>query len=184
MLALAPVETFGSVCRQVRLARGLSQVEVAKRGDVFQSRISEIERDAYSPGLELAQGVARGLGIKLSALIAICEGDATVDQVVKNAARGAPIPEVSFEGESVDPQLAAMARKLGYQVLRAVEELLRAGAARHQTGNSIPAEGEEGRVTPASQVVPRWSESEFNNTMLLNISKKIQEQDPAVGIGL
>jgi len=137
MLALAPVETFGSVCRQVRLARGLSQVEVARRGDVFQSRVSEIERDAYSPGLELAQGVARGLGIKLSALIAICEGDATVDQVVKNAAGGAPIPEVSFEGEGVDPQLAAMARKLGYQVLRAVEELLRAGAvgAKAQTAS-------------------------------------------------
>lgn len=138
MLALAAVETFGSVCRQVRLARGLSQVEVARRGEVFQSRVSEIERDAYSPGLELAQGVARGLGVKLSGLIAICEGDATVDQVVKNAAAGSPVPEVSFEGDGVDPQLAAIARKLGYQVLRAVEELLRAGAAGAKATASRP----------------------------------------------
>ncbi len=60
----------------MRIARkGFSQMEGGRSAaDIHQSRVSEIERDSYSPGLELAQSIANGLDVNLSDMIAVCEG--------------------------------------------------------------------------------------------------------------
>ena len=65
----------------MRVARGKTQTQVAEAAGLFQSRVSEIERDAYSPGLELAESLARGLDAPLSDLIAVCEGRLSVEKV-------------------------------------------------------------------------------------------------------
>ena len=51
---LARVKSFGVVCREIRTASGLSQKEVADGGGLDQSRVSEIERGRYLPGLDMA----------------------------------------------------------------------------------------------------------------------------------
>ena len=68
------VKSFGAVCREVRTGAGLTQKEVAQAGDLEQSRVSEIERGRYTPGLDLAARLAKGLGVPLTELVARWEG--------------------------------------------------------------------------------------------------------------
>jgi transcriptional regulator with XRE-family HTH domain len=74
---VAPVKSFGSVCRDLRDAAGLSQKQVAEAGGLEQSRVSEIERDKYLPGLDLAVRLAHGLGVTLTDIVSRWEGTAT-----------------------------------------------------------------------------------------------------------
>src|ERR1700738_2773745 len=69
-----PVRSFGGVCRGIRTANGLSQKEVADAGGLDQSRVSEIERGRYLPGLDIAMRVAKGLGVTLTEIVAQWEG--------------------------------------------------------------------------------------------------------------
>lgn len=73
---VATVKSFGTVCRDLRIAAGLSQKEVAESGGLEQSRVSEIERDKYLPGLDLAVRLARGLGVTLTDIVSRWEGTA------------------------------------------------------------------------------------------------------------
>jgi transcriptional regulator with XRE-family HTH domain len=67
---LTSVKAFGGVCRALRTANGLSQKEVAEAGGLDQSRVSEIERGRYLPGLDMAMRLAKGLGVTLTELVA------------------------------------------------------------------------------------------------------------------
>lgn len=124
--------TFGWVCQRIRLARGLSQVDVAKRAGVHQARVSEIERDAYSPGLDQAQRIADGLGVNLSDMLAVREGHLDIDVFIADI-EGIPIPgDLRFmapkktnPSKTEGSELEAFARKLGYEVLRALDEVRR-----------------------------------------------------------
>ena len=69
-----PVKSFGGVCRGIRTANGLSQKEVAEAGGLDQSRVSEIERGRYLPGLDMAMRLAKGLGVTLTEIVAQWEG--------------------------------------------------------------------------------------------------------------
>jgi ribosome-binding protein aMBF1 (putative translation factor) len=71
---LTPVKSFGSVCRGIRTANELSQKEVVAAGGLDQSRVSEIERGRYLPGLDMAMRVAKGLGVTLTEIVAQWEG--------------------------------------------------------------------------------------------------------------
>jgi transcriptional regulator with XRE-family HTH domain len=62
------------VCREFRTAAGLTQKDVGEAGDLEQSRVSEVERGRYVPGLDLATRLAKGLGVSLTELVAGCEG--------------------------------------------------------------------------------------------------------------
>jgi transcriptional regulator with XRE-family HTH domain len=68
------VKSFGVVCRETRAEAGLTQKDVAEAGDLAQSRVSEIERGRYTPGLDLAARLAKGLGVPLTELVARWEG--------------------------------------------------------------------------------------------------------------
>lgn len=68
------MKSFGGVVRAIRTANGLSQKEVADAGGLEQSRISEIERGRYLPGLDMALRLASGLGVTLTAMVAQWEG--------------------------------------------------------------------------------------------------------------
>jgi transcriptional regulator with XRE-family HTH domain len=69
-----PLKSFGGVCRGIRTANGLSQKEVADAGGLDQSRVSEIERGRYLPGLDMAMRLAKGLGVTLTEVVAQWEG--------------------------------------------------------------------------------------------------------------
>ncbi len=72
--SVPPVRSFGGVCRGIRTANGLSQKEVADAGGLDQSRVSEIERGRYLPGLDMAMRLAKGLGVTLTEVVAQWEG--------------------------------------------------------------------------------------------------------------
>src|ERR1700719_80901 len=69
-----PGKSFGGVCRGIRTGNGLSQKEVAEAGGLDQSRVSEIERGRYLPGLDMAMRLAKGLGVTLTEIVAQWEG--------------------------------------------------------------------------------------------------------------
>src|ERR1700680_4198610 len=80
-----PVRSFGGGCGGIRRANGLSQKEVAEAGGLDQSRVSEIERGRYLPGLDMAMRLAKGLGGTLTEGVAQWEG--TGADVVPGGAR-------------------------------------------------------------------------------------------------
>ena len=120
--------TFGEVCRAVRVARGLSQVQTAEAADIHQSRISEIERDTYSPGLDQARKLAHGLGVNLSDLIAVCEGSLTVEELTDALELPEGVSLVGRRRKSQAPgkDITARAQRLGFEVLRVVDEVMQA----------------------------------------------------------
>jgi transcriptional regulator with XRE-family HTH domain len=81
------VRSFGGVVRAIRTASGLSQKEVADAGGLDQSRISEIERGRYLPGLDMAVRLAAGLGVTLTEMVAQWEGPQGAAQASAGSAR-------------------------------------------------------------------------------------------------
>ncbi len=61
--------SFGRAVRREREKLRLSQEDFAERADVHRTYISSIELGKVSVGLEVANGLARALGIRLSELI-------------------------------------------------------------------------------------------------------------------
>jgi transcriptional regulator with XRE-family HTH domain len=131
------VRGFGEVCRQVRLARGKTQTQVAEDAGLFQSRVSEIERDAYSPGLELAEALARGLDAHLSDLLAVCEGRLAVEKVARVGEGMAPRAERGERTKSIE--LGTVARRLAFEVVKATEELLASSTSGTTKKSQTPA---------------------------------------------
>jgi putative transcriptional regulator len=63
---MSPVPPKGRVhnrIRELRLAAGLSQQELADRAGVTRQTINAIEQEKYSPTLELAFRLAREFGV-------------------------------------------------------------------------------------------------------------------------
>jgi transcriptional regulator with XRE-family HTH domain len=61
--------TFGPAVRREREKQGLSQEAFAERADVHRTYISSIELAKVSVGLEVANGLAGALGMRLSELV-------------------------------------------------------------------------------------------------------------------
>lgn len=64
---------FGSLIRKRRKANGLSQEALAERADIHHTHVGLIERGQRNASLDVADRVARALGLPLSALIAEAE---------------------------------------------------------------------------------------------------------------
>jgi transcriptional regulator with XRE-family HTH domain len=61
--------TFGLAVRREREKLGVSQEAFAEQADVHRTYISSIERGKVNIGIEVANGIATALGMKLSELI-------------------------------------------------------------------------------------------------------------------
>ena len=59
---------FGERVRELRLARGLSQEELAFRADIHRTYLSDIERGKRNPALRNIAAIADALGVSLSEL--------------------------------------------------------------------------------------------------------------------
>ncbi len=59
---------FGKRLKELRLARGLSQEELAFRVGVHRTYLGGIERGERNPSLRNLAAIAKGLGISLSEL--------------------------------------------------------------------------------------------------------------------
>lgn len=61
---------FGNQVRELRLARGLSQEELAFRAGVHRTYLGGIERGERNPSLKNISAIAEALGITLADLFA------------------------------------------------------------------------------------------------------------------
>ena len=60
---------FGKKVREMRLSKGLSQGDVARRLNLYRSYISGIERGVRNPSLKVVEKIAKALGVKVNDLI-------------------------------------------------------------------------------------------------------------------
>lgn len=65
--------TFGPLVKKHRLAKKLSQEALAEKADVHPTCIGLLERGQRTPGIDVAERIAKALGRKLSQLIAQAE---------------------------------------------------------------------------------------------------------------
>lgn len=65
--------TFGRAVRRERERLGMSQEDFAERANVHRTYISSIELGKVSVGIEVANGLAVALGMRLSQLITRAE---------------------------------------------------------------------------------------------------------------
>ena len=75
-MAVAPSigSLFGARVREIRNKRGLTQVELAERCGVPQSRISAIENGSRVPNIETVLRLAKALGCKVTTLMSVFDG--------------------------------------------------------------------------------------------------------------
>jgi len=63
-------QRIGKVLKKLREQKGLSQLELAKRADVAQAYISEMEAgDKKNPGIETLRKLAKALGVPVTELL-------------------------------------------------------------------------------------------------------------------
>jgi transcriptional regulator with XRE-family HTH domain len=65
--------TFGPLVKKHRLAKKLTQEVLAEKADVHPSYIGLLERGLRVPGIDVAERIAKALGLKLSLLIGEAE---------------------------------------------------------------------------------------------------------------
>ena len=63
-------KTLGAVLKQRREAKGLSQLDLAKRAKVSQGYLSDLEaRQKKNPGIETLRRIAKALGVPVTELL-------------------------------------------------------------------------------------------------------------------
>ena len=66
---MLPRERFGANLRRLRVAAGLTQMELGNRCDMQNSVISRYERGLRDPQLEAIAALAEGLGVAAADLV-------------------------------------------------------------------------------------------------------------------
>ena len=72
-------KALGIAVRQLRVARGLSQEQLAEECHLHRNYIGMVERGEQSPSLDATTAIASGLGLATSSLIARAEVIASGD---------------------------------------------------------------------------------------------------------
>ena len=75
--------SFGRAVRHEREKQGLSQEAFAERASVHRTYISAIELGKVSVGLEVANGLASALDVRLSELVRRAEQDSAARPVLR-----------------------------------------------------------------------------------------------------
>lgn len=63
------LETFAKILRQQRLAKGLSQEELAHRAGVSMRYVSLLESRHHQPSLSTIRGLCAGLGVSMAEFV-------------------------------------------------------------------------------------------------------------------
>lgn len=71
---------LGRAIRRLRSEAGYSQERFADRTRIHRTTMSEIERGVSNVSLDIAERIAKGLGIPLSELVAEAETERRVDR--------------------------------------------------------------------------------------------------------
>ncbi len=71
--APSALDHIGHLIRKRRTRRGISQVELARRADIAQGHISEIEAGDKLPSLHALERICRAMGASMGDLLAEAE---------------------------------------------------------------------------------------------------------------
>jgi len=102
--------------RALREARGLSLRDLAERSGVSAPMLSQVERGDTSPTLAVAAKIAAGLGLSLSQLLRLDEGEHVV---VARAKERRPIRRNGHRIERITPDLPGERASVTVHALRA-----------------------------------------------------------------
>lgn len=61
--------SFGEMLRRVRMRKGLSQAELARRLGVVRQQINNYESDRFTPSWDMAVRIAKALDVSLDAFV-------------------------------------------------------------------------------------------------------------------
>lgn len=89
-----------------------------------QARVSEIEHGVYTPGLEQALKLARGMGVKLADLVAVWEGDVKAAELAE-ARQGRGVAKAGTDATELERVVARAAEDaVVRRVMPVIEEIV------------------------------------------------------------
>lgn len=78
---MPPLRTrLGRAIRRTRADAGMSQERLAQRAGLHRTTMSEIERGISNVSIDIADRIAKALGVRLSRLISDAEGEISTRQ--------------------------------------------------------------------------------------------------------
>jgi transcriptional regulator with XRE-family HTH domain len=80
------VRRFGAPLRELRLSRGMTQAQLAEKGQVTTTYVGRLEGGGAAPGIDLVERLATALGSKLADLLPDNESPDTL-QVLRSQGR-------------------------------------------------------------------------------------------------
>lgn len=119
---MSTIRDVGTVIQVLRVTRGLSQGELAKRSGVRNSSISNYERGKAEPKFETLQKLAEGLGLPFAALE---ETQRFIDQIESRGELDAEGTGEPATEEDLSREATLLARDAGRVVERLVNLALR-----------------------------------------------------------
>jgi transcriptional regulator with XRE-family HTH domain len=114
--AAEPGAQVGRRMRMLREARGLSLRDVAQRSGVSAAMLSQVERGETSPSIAVAGRIAAGLGLSLSQLLRLDEGQHVA---VRRRAEHRTVRRDGHRYEEVTPGLPGERVAMSMHALRA-----------------------------------------------------------------
>ena len=99
------VQRFATRLREVRLARGMTQAELALKSSIGAAYIGRLERGTAAPGIDLVERLAHALGTSAAELLPAAERPADAQAVLREQARSL-LEAIVASGDSTTLSLA------------------------------------------------------------------------------
>jgi transcriptional regulator with XRE-family HTH domain len=108
------VQRFSARLRELRLARGMTQVELAGRASVTPNYVGKLENAGAAPGIDLVERLATALGASVTDLLPPSGTPADPQPVLQDQARRL-FARVLEDGQALTFLVPLMARLVGGQ---------------------------------------------------------------------
>jgi transcriptional regulator with XRE-family HTH domain len=108
------VPRFAARLRELRLARGMTQLELAGRASVTPNYVGKLENAGAAPGIDLVERLAVALGASLTDLLPTSVAVPDPQGVLQDQARRL-FPRVLEDGQALTFLVPLMARLVGGQ---------------------------------------------------------------------
>ncbi|MDX6697326.1 MAG: hypothetical protein QOE65_723 [Solirubrobacteraceae bacterium] len=140
--------SLGARVRALREAEGLSLRDLSERSGVSAPMLSQVERGETSPTVAVAERIAAGLQLRLSQLLRLDEGGASVTVVRQGERRKGPATARGHRYELLTPPLPGLRAEVSRHQIAAGARTGGAGdPPMHEPGSRETAVVQSGPVT-------------------------------------
>lgn len=105
-------EQLGKRIKSLRMARAMSQAELAKAANISQSTITQLEKGLKDPTFSTLRGISNALNIPISKIVA--EDGIAVINLKELSIIGFKVDDLSSEDYVVIDKIAKLAKKIGF----------------------------------------------------------------------